>query len=132
MRQFEKPKLWKMELVGKIRTQHPPPSKIANFGRACAPHGCSAPPGSAAGCMHRRPYYSPPFYRTPGKMKSNSGAVCASVWKISTIARIMTADRSVNTVHRDEFCFSWKSAGSWITLLLYCCVLRMTDNDRIR
>lgn len=46
------------------------------------------------------------------KMKSNSGAVCASVWKISTIARIMTADRSVNTVHRDEFSFSWKSAGS--------------------
>lgn len=44
----------------------------------------------------------------------NSGAVCASVWKISTVTRIMTADRSVNTVHRDEFCFSWKSAGSWI------------------
>lgn len=98
---------------------------------ACAPHGCSAPPGSAAGCMHRRPYYSPPFYRTPGKMKSNSGAVCASVWKISTV-----------TPHYDGRPFGKHCLPRWIllfmkigrilnTLLPYCFVWRI-DYDRIR
>lgn len=102
-----------MEFVGKAL--HPPSSKIANFGLAHARHTVAVHPQEVQqdACTDDLIIRLPSTERL-AKWSQTRGLFALRFGKFQRSLRIMTADRSVNTVHRDEFCFSWKSAGSWI------------------